>query len=155
GMALLLTLGISTAPGPLTDARQRKRRHKVTLCFNNETIEVNKKRKKSYLKQGASAGSCPPPVVECRGFQTGGQPGKYCRHGEFQQCCPWDTKCCPPSFDGNDRNSCAPLHYRCCPAETNAGACAPDQQCCPPPPYEPKRGACAGPNDRLHCCPPN
>ena len=155
--ALLAALGMTSLAAPAMDARQRKRRHKVTLCFNGATIEINKQRKKAYLKQGAAEGSCPPPVVECRSFTTWGSglPGKICHKDPFQQCCPDFTLCCNAGFNGVELYNCFPPDYHCCPEETRTGACASDQECCPRTPWGPVNGGCAGPEDSFHCCPPN
>jgi hypothetical protein len=42
--------------GPITHARKKKK--KVTLCLNGDTIKASSKKKKKLIKQGATPGAC-------------------------------------------------------------------------------------------------
>jgi hypothetical protein len=51
-------------PGPSTDARNHKRRHKtVTVCHEGQTIQVRRKKQQKHLNHGESLGPCPVPPV--------------------------------------------------------------------------------------------
>jgi hypothetical protein len=43
-------------------AQGKKRKKKIVLCFNGQTIRKPKKQKKKFLKRGAVRGACPPPA---------------------------------------------------------------------------------------------
>lgn len=51
----LVMLGAGTA-----EARKKKKK-KITLCHQGQTITVGKKAKKAHLKHGDTPGPCPPP----------------------------------------------------------------------------------------------
>ena len=55
----LLAGGIAGLAGLTETAGKRKKKKKVTLCLNGQTITVPKKQQGSYLGQGATAGKCP------------------------------------------------------------------------------------------------
>lgn len=57
------------ALGAVPEAAGKRRKKKITLCFEGVTIQAPKKKKKSFLKRGATAGECPciPDCVVCGG----------------------------------------------------------------------------------------
>ncbi|MFT4039051.1 MAG: right-handed parallel beta-helix repeat-containing protein [Thermomicrobiales bacterium] len=67
GLALVPALGLTETSG--------KKKKKVTLCLNGETITASSKARKKLLKQGATVGACqtpPPPCTpQCNGVACG------------------------------------------------------------------------------------
>ncbi|MDQ2652136.1 MAG: hypothetical protein M3Z20_03735 [Chloroflexota bacterium] len=70
GAAGIVTLSDGTA-------KKRKKKKKVTLCLNGQTIKVPKKKRGSYASQGATAGACGsgPCVGSCDGKACGANDG--------------------------------------------------------------------------------
>ena len=89
------------------DEGTARKKKKVTLCFNDETIVVKKSKKGPLLSQGATQGACaaspppppplstpppPPPTVSCEdGVKNGDETDTDCggscpRCADFRQC---------------------------------------------------------------------
>ena len=80
----------------------KKKKKRVTLCLDGETVQASSKKKKKLLQQGATAGSCPtspPPPGGCTpqcGTSCGGSDGcggicrcaanAFCKGGVCQAC---------------------------------------------------------------------
>jgi hypothetical protein len=85
-------LAIPLAGGIPGEAKKRKR--KVTLCRNGETIKVPSKKKKKLLKRGASPGAC--KAKSCATNAECGS-GAICADGTCQTCsvtCHGDSAAC-------------------------------------------------------------
>lgn len=95
--------GLVLAGGSNVDARRKKK--KVTLCLNGQTLKVKKSKKNGLIDQGATPGECPssPPPPS----------GPTCTDG-VQNGTETDVDCggssCPRCADGkkcSTRNDCA------------------------------------------------
>lgn len=97
------------------EKKRKKKKKKVTLCQNGQTITVNKKAKKKFLRQGATAGACP----------------------STPDCVPTNPNACAGRECGTATNGCAEIPCgECTGSETcNAStgqciACTPIQNPC-------------------------
>lgn len=82
------------------DAKGKKKK-KVSLCLNGQTLKVKKNKKNGLLDQGATLGECPPgPTITCSdGIQNGAESDVDCGGGTCARCA--DGKKC------STRNDCA------------------------------------------------
>lgn len=58
--AVAAALGGLLTLGTLSGDAKKKRKKKVTLCHEGQTISVSRKKEKSHLKHGDTLGACPP-----------------------------------------------------------------------------------------------
>jgi hypothetical protein len=113
---------------------------------------VAKKKKKSFVKKGATIGACPapppvPPVPPSPPPPPAVCPGKTACAG---LCC---DQCClpiPGSTDPEDRCAGPASVHTCCPASQGGGFCDVGEKCCPPTEQEPI-GTC-GDSLTAVCC---
>ncbi len=70
---------------PETPAGVAKKKKKVTLCHEGQTITVGKKKKKAHLKHGDTSGPCPPTTTTTTSTTTTLPPGP-CAGGEGSPC---------------------------------------------------------------------
>ena len=87
-----------------SDVDARRKKKKVTLCLNGQTLKVKKNKKNGLLDQGATLGDCPssppPPSNTCTdGIQNGAETDIDCGGGSCPRCA--DGKKC------STRNDCA------------------------------------------------
>lgn len=76
-------LGAAIARALAPEMAHAKKKKKVTLCLDGQTFKVPKKKKKSFLKRGATPGACPPPPAGC----TPNCAGKVCGDDGCGQSC--------------------------------------------------------------------
>ena len=62
-----VTLSPPSPPSPvrartLKESANARKKKKVTLCRNRQTIQVTKKKKQKHLQPGDTEGPCPPPA---------------------------------------------------------------------------------------------
>jgi hypothetical protein len=119
---LLTAIGLGTVAGlgllgaADTDAKQRHKKKKATLCRNGQTIQVGKRKLKQQLRLGATKGAC---AVDTTGLQ---------------QPCSYDGQCIGElvcqvanSQNGNPERATQPV---CCvPADVH-GRCEDGSDCC-------------------------
>lgn len=94
GMVRLLTgsaLGGLVLAGTSEADAKRKKKKKVTLCLNGQTIKVKKNKQNDLLDQGATLGECPvsppPPANTCSdGIQNGKETDVDCGGGSCPRC---------------------------------------------------------------------
>ncbi|MBL8126562.1 MAG: hypothetical protein JNM64_02920 [Chloroflexia bacterium] len=109
----VLAGGIAGLAG-LTEAAG-KRKKKITLCLNGQTITVPKKKKNSYLGQGATAGKCPPCVRRCGGKTCGPDGcGGSCGSCKGDKTCQGGTCACRAGEIECPANACLPGNSVCC-----------------------------------------
>jgi parallel beta-helix repeat protein len=81
-----LALGSAVAgilgTGSVTHAKKKKK--KVTLCLDGETIKASSKKKKKLIKQGATPGACKGPAACAANADCGA--GAICVSGVCQTC---------------------------------------------------------------------
>lgn len=94
----LLASGVAGIVTMADGVAKKKKKKKVTLCLNGNTIKVPKKKKGSYTRQGATAGACGagPCVRSCAGKACGTDDGcggtcgcatgQVCATGTCQNC---------------------------------------------------------------------
>lgn len=63
-----------------------KKKPKVTLCHNGQTISVSKKAKKAHLKHGDTLGACPPGPTCTDGVKNGTETDIDCGGGTCPPC---------------------------------------------------------------------
>lgn len=115
-LGVLIGGGASLAGLTAASGKRRKKKKPVTLCLNGETITVPKKKQGSYLRQGATAGKCPPCVRQCTGKTCGPDGcGGSCGSCRGDKTCQGGTCACPPG-EVNDCGGdiCVPLGSVCC-----------------------------------------
>jgi len=74
-----------------SDVDARRKKKKVTLCLNGQTLKVKKNKKNGLLDQGATLGGCPspppPPSNTCTdGIQNGTETDIDCGGGSCPRC---------------------------------------------------------------------
>jgi hypothetical protein len=86
---------------------EAKRKRKISICLNGQTKSINKKKKASFLSQGATVGACPksPPAPTCPTTQKlcNGRcidQAKCCTDADCDKCkqltCQNETCACKP-----------------------------------------------------------
>lgn len=91
---------------------KKKKKKKVTLCLNEQTIRVPKKKKKKFLNQGATPGECPICVPESKATTCNGKCGSQVNNcGQAVDCGSCD---------------CNPVCAECFVCEGTPGTCVPE-----------------------------
>jgi hypothetical protein len=109
------------------EARKKKKK-KVTLCLNGQTVKVPKKRKRSYLDQGATSGACSGACVRQCGGKTCGDDGcgGSCGSCQGQLTCQGGTCACPPGDEECAPGVCVPTSSTACCTDPD---CQGDERC--------------------------
>jgi hypothetical protein len=131
----VLAGGAASMVGLTETSGKRKKKRKVTLCHNGQTIIVPKKKKGRYLRQGATAGKCAATCVRQCSRKSCGPDGCGGSCGN----CPGDKTCqdgrcaCPDgTLDCGVNDICVPIDSQCCI----------DEQCISTPGQRCLRGKC-------------
>lgn len=111
GVGALVALGLGAPLLPeATEAGKKKK--KVTLCLNGQTVKVKKKKKSSFLRQGATPGACPACTPAT---------------------CAAQGRVCGPLADGCGRTlTCGTCKTNDDPSCRSNGTCGPCFGVCPP-----------------------
>jgi hypothetical protein len=147
-----------TLLGGLLAARQvatqpilaRRKRKKITICLNGQTIKVLRKKRDTFLLAGATLGECsispppgpPPPPASPTCESTGCPYTEVCQAGACVNCinapCTVDSDCCT--------NLCAGVNpNKRCRCQFGIGICSSNAQCC--------NGRCNGAQGTCGCDP--
>lgn len=111
GLGALMALGLGASVLPGTTEARKKRKKKITLCQNGQTIKV-KKRKYKQKYPGATVGACPACTPTT---------------------CAAQGKTCGPLADGCGRTLvCGACGMGDTPSCRNTGVCGPCFGVCPP-----------------------
>jgi hypothetical protein len=99
--ALLGAAAVRPLLDPETSEAKKKKKKKVTLCLNGNTIKVPKKKKGSYLNQGATVGACAGACVPtCSGCGGSDGCGGICGCGVNEVCDAGTCRACDVTCDG-------------------------------------------------------
>jgi hypothetical protein len=105
----VLGLGAALGVAPLV-AEARKKKKKVKLCLNGQTISVPKKKRGAYFNQGATAGACSttPCARSCAGKPCGAGDGcgGTCDCPAGQICGNGACHACDVTCTGADPTAC-------------------------------------------------
>ncbi len=148
GLLALTPLGLTGSASPAaTEAKKKKK--KVTLCHQGQTISVSKKAKKKHLRHGDTVGACPgstPTAAATPGCPGGQKPcdggcipnNQCCTDGDCPgsspACC--DRECVNVLTDERHCGSCGAgcgFGEQCVSGNCRCGAtaaCAPGSNCC-------------------------
>lgn len=120
GLMTALGLGAVAGIGLLgateTQAKKRRKKKKLTLCLNGQTITVGKRQAKKQLRQGATKGACPVDTIG------------------LQEPCTYDAECIGElvcqvanSQNGNPERANTPV---CCVPPDVQARCDNGSDCC-------------------------
>lgn len=116
----MAALAAAVGAGQLPDhAEARRKKKKVTICRNGQTLSVTKKKKRKHLRAGDAAGPCPAPGTTSRPTTTPEPP--RCQPSAPNFCARLDI--CVDACPGGkvfDPDSCACT----CPAVSTCCSCA-------------------------------
>ncbi|MFN8675980.1 MAG: hypothetical protein U0Z70_06345 [Thermomicrobiales bacterium] len=104
------------------NAEARRKKKKVTICRNGQTLTVTKQKKRKHLKPGDTAGACSPPRTTTPPRCQPSAPNFCARLDACLKSCPSDKV-----FDPNSCACICPVISTCCSCTRGADfLCFPD-----------------------------